>query len=364
MTDPAHTDPEAEEPPIAVVLVNYRDYAKRYLPDLLDSLAKQSYGGKLPVYIVDNEYTDDTIEYLKDTAPDARILRNHANDGFAKGCNDGMRAAMADGHSWLFVLNMDTVFDEHAVRELARAAKADDKIAATQARLHLFTEKDRLNSLGNATHYLGFGHCLGYRELAADRGNTPRRDIFYPSGAAVLLRADALLDVGLFDESLWMYNEDQDLGWRLWLGGWRCVLADAAVVYHRYQFGKPVETKKYYWMDRNRVIAVLKNDHILTLLVIAPAFLVMELGHLYFAARTGWLGDKLRVWGYFFRPAHVRRLFRDRRRIQSRRKIRDRDLAPMTTGAVWYPEIDSLALRLANPFFAFYWRACRAVMFW
>ena len=83
-----------------------------------------------------------------------------------------------------------------------------------------------------------------------------------------------LKEVGLFDEEMWMYNEDQDLGWRVWLAGYKCVLAWDAVIYHKYEFSRSIS--KYYWMDRNRNLSIFKNYHFLTLILIFPAWLAME----------------------------------------------------------------------------------------
>jgi GT2 family glycosyltransferase len=147
-------------------------------------------------------------------------------------------------------------------------------------------------------------------------------DIFYPSGAAVMYRAEALKEVGLFDEEFWMYNEDEDHGWRFWLAGWRVVLAPEAVVYHKYEFAKSI--KQYYWMDRNRILCILKNYSLLILLLILPAFIIMEFGLVLFSLKGGWFKEKIKVWFYFLNPLKWVYIIQARRDSQAVRKIKDK----------------------------------------
>ncbi len=150
--------------------------------------------------------------------PEAEIIRNERNEGFAGGNNAGMRAALRQGFKYIILFNIDTVIGETAVNEMIKAADTEENAGAVQARLMLWPDKEKVNSIGNLTHFLGFGFCKGYGK-PWEPGRTDGKDICYPSGAAVLLKAETLNKVGLFDESLWMYNEDQaprlaDLAWR------------------------------------------------------------------------------------------------------------------------------------------------------
>ncbi len=342
---------------LAVILVNYRDYARRYLDEWLVSFRKQNIKDKVKLFIVDNKSTPETFSYLQKKAPEAEIIRNTHNDGFAKGNNDGIRRALKEGYQYIALFNLDTSLEEGCLAELVRVIKSDKSIGAVQARLMLYPEKDKINSLGNVIHFLGFGYCSYYRKPISDI-RLPASDfwplIAYPSGAAVLFRREALEDVGLFDEKYWMYNEDEDLGWRMWLRGWKNVLAPQAVVYHKYEFSRSI--KKYYWMERNRLITIFKNYHWLTLLLITPAFWLMEAGMWLFALKGGWAKEKWRVYKWFMRPRNWRYLWQERQRIQRTRKAPEKEIIKLFSGRIWYQEIDDWRLRLVNPFFNFYFQ--------
>jgi GT2 family glycosyltransferase len=374
---------------VGITLINYKDYAQRFLRDCRDSLRKQNYPD-WQGYIVDNASTPDTKKYLAENFPEAKIIENINNDGFAKGNNDGMKAALADGCEYVFLLNMDTAIAPDALAEMVKAAEADSKIGAVQARLMLWDEKwsrqnlpsvdsdadvaqrqnppsesgeilpgHKINSLGNITHFLGFGYSLGYQEEWKNQV-TGIKEIMYPSGAAVLFKKEVLQAVGLFDEEYWMYNEDQELGWRIWLAGRHCVLAPAAVVYHKYEFSRSIS--KYYWMDRNRLLAIFECYEPLTLILIMPALMIMELGLALFSLQSGWFNEKLKVWNYFLSYDNWEYIKKARKRNQGLRKIKDKDLARLITGKIWYQEVDDWKLRLINPIFNAYWCLVRAVL--
>ncbi len=338
---------------IAIILINYKNYANKYLADCLIGIRRQDCFDNVDLYIVDNSSEEESYSFLSSQAPEASIIRNFTNDGFAKGNNDAMRVALGKGVKYVVLLNMDILIDDsNVISELVRVAESDEKIGVVQSRLMLWPEKDLINSLGNNTHFLGFGYCNNYREKFIDSDNLNNMDIHYPSGAAVLFKSEVLKKIGLFDESYFMYNEDQDLGWRAWLANYRCVLAKDSVVYHKYEFGRSIS--KYYYMDRNRIITILKNYSLATLILIFPAFLLMELGHIYFSLKNGWFLKKVSVWLYFLNPFHINRIIKDRKIIQGNRKIKDFELIDKISGKIFYQEIESSALKIGNYFFQFY----------
>lgn len=338
---------------IAIILINYKDYANKYLVDCLAGIRRQDCFDNIDLYIVDNSSEEASYNFLSSQAPEASIIRNFTNDGFAKGNNDAIRVALGVGSKYIVLLNMDTIIDDRgAISELIRVAESDKEIGVVQSRLMLWPEKDLINSLGNNTHFLGFGYCNNYREKFIKSNNLSNIDIHYPSGAAVLFKSEVLKEIGLFDESYFMYNEDQDLGWRAWLANYRCVLASNSVVYHKYEFGRSIS--KYYYMDRNRIITILKNYSLPTLILIFPAFLIMELGHVYFSLKNNWFFKKISVWFYFFNFSHINRIIKDRKKIQKNRKIKDYELIDKISGKIFYQEIESSALKIGNYFFEFY----------
>lgn len=345
---------------IGIVLVNYKDYAERFLDECLSSIRNLETNLKPDLFIVDNASTSQTIDYLKNKAPEARLIVNTNNDGFAKGNNDALRVMMAEEYDYALLLNMDASLSPSALTELLSLAENNLQAGAIQARLMLANDKDRINSLGNVTHFLGFGYCLSYQDkFIDDKGISA--PIAYPSGACVLLRIKALNQIGLFDERLWMYNEDQDLGWRLWLQDWECLIAFKAVAYHHYEFSRSIN--KYYWLERNRLIVAWKNYSILSLVLFFPALIIMEIALFIFSFRSGWFKEKIKAMLYFFNPFNWPYLIKARRLVQRERKRPDYLILALFSGTVSYQEIDNFLLKyIANPIFNLYFQIIRFII--
>ncbi len=348
---------------VAIILGNYRDYVDKYMPDCIKSIRNQDYDDEIKIFIYDNETSSKSVNSLRNLAPEAELVLNKVNDGFAKGNNDAVKLAMEQGFEYIILFNMDTIVDSKCVRKMIKMSDGDKKIGAVQARMMLHPKTDRINSLGNITHFLGFGYSDGYnKKVKSQKSKVKSCNIAYPSGAAVLFKREVLDKIGLLDEEFWMYNEDQDLGWRVWLSGYKCVLASDAILYHKYEFSRAIS--KYYWMDRNRIIVILKNYHVLTLILILPTFVIMELGLILFSLKSGWFYDKLRVWLYFLKPKTWIYLYKARKESQGIRKVKDKDIVNLFTGKIWYQEIDDWKLKIINPVFNFYWKLVRKIIIW
>ncbi len=340
-----------------IVSPNHGDHACRYLRDFLESLRAQDWPGEKKIFITDNQSTEGSFSFLREMAPEAEIIRNPTNDGFAKGNNDAIRAALRAGYDLIVLFNMDTIIEADCITRLVETAESDPGIGAVQARIMLWPDKNRINSLGNVNHFLGFGYCEGYGKDFSDFDIRSERNIFCPSGSAVLYKKEVLETTGLFDEIFWTYYEDHDLGWRIWLAGWRCVLSPHAVVYHKYEFSG--DSWKYYLLDRNRLVAMIKNYRLSTLLLILPAFVFMEFGVLLFAMERGWFREKLGVYRYFLRPKNWKVILEARRRSQTVRRVRERDVVGRFSGRIWYDEIGDWKLGLVNSLLNPYWNVTK-----
>lgn len=351
-----------------IISPNWKDYAKKYLSACVKSIWQQDYPGEMKIFLTDNETSPESFRYLSETVPEAELILNKYNDGFAKGNNDAMRLALSQGFDYIVLFNMDTEIESSCVSELVKVLGNDKSsedgknlIGAVQPRIMLYSDRNKINSLGNSTHFLGFGYCESYRQEYTEQ-NAPIHDIAYFSGAGIMFRAEVLKEIGLFDEEYWMYNEDQELGWRLWLAGFRCVLAPSAVLYHKYEFAKSI--KQFYYLDRNRILAILECYHPLTLILIFPAFVAMEIGLILFSLKSGWFKEKMKVWQYFLKISSWIYIVRARRRNQALRKVKDRYIIPLISGRIWYQETDDWKLRFINPIFEFYWKIVRKLIVW
>ncbi len=345
---------------VAIIIVNYN--GKEYLPDCLGSLSDLDYpADSYKIFFVDNNSTDNSVNYVKNNFPEVEIIENQENLGFAQGNNLAMKKALAQDFDYISLINQDTISEPDFLKRLLAVAEKEEKIAAVQPRLMLYPEKDKVNSLGNSIHFLGFGFSSGgYQEF---KGELEPKEITYASGAAVLIKSQILKEIGLFDPDFFMYHEDLDLGWRMRMAGYKIMLAPDAVVYHKYEFSKSI--KKYYYMERNRFICILENYKWPTIALITPACLLMELGLFIFLIKSGFWKEKLKVYAYFFKLKNWRKIFKHRKEKKEYRKVKDKEIVKIFTGKIKFQEIDNWLLKkIANPIFNFYWRLTIFLIFW
>jgi len=335
-----------------------------YLRDCLSSLSKLNYSkDSFEILVIDNASTDNsvaTINSLQSTINNLILIQNKTNLGFATGNNIGLQYAINHNFDYVYLLNQDTVVEPDFLEKAVEIGESDIQIGAVQSKLLLFQDKTKINSIGNEIHYLGFGFAGGYQlpdqELEV-------REITYSSGAASLYRILALKQVGLFNPDFFMYHEDTDLGWRLWLFGFKIILAPKSVVYHKYEFSRSIQ--KYYFMERNRYLVLLQNYKWQTLLLIGPACALMDVVMFFYSFFAGWWRENLKVCWYFCHLKNWQKIIKTRRRVQSKRKITDREMVERFVGKIEFQDLDNpLLTNLVNPVFNLYWQIVKRLIFW
>jgi hypothetical protein len=141
------------------------------------------------------------------------------------------------------------------------------------------------------------------------------------------------------------------------------VFEPRSVVHHKYEFSK--STRKYYFLERNRLLVLSWYYRAPTLALLAPALLAMEAGTWAFAVQGGWWREKGRAYRYLARPAEWRRILETRRQVQALRAVSDRALAELTTGEIVFSAVSPwLLTRVANPLLAAYGRLVRSLLRW
>ena len=338
-------------PNVSIIIPNYN--GKMYLENCLKSLKCQTYQN-FEVIVVDNASTDNSVNYIEDNFSDFRIIINSQNYGFSKAINIGSKNAKG---VYLVVLNNDTELESNWLAELINFTNDVDDFGSCQSKILLFDEKNIVNTIGNDIFFVGQGWSGGYgthEQLYNDV-----TEVTYCSGASMLIKRDVLERVGYFDEEeVFMYHDDLDLGWRLLLFGYKNYLVPKSVAYHKYQYSR--NSKKYYYLEVSRFVSIIKYYRLKTIILISPAFLIMEMGIILFSISDGWFQDKIRAYYYIVR--NFKRLAQKRKHIQKARKISDREVCKYFEGDVKFIELNNICLRLVNPFFKLYWEFVKKII--
>jgi len=212
------------EPLTFTVLLNWNGWKDTV--DCLSSLQKLEYGNNRTI-VVDNGSTNDSVSRIRAQFPQVEIIETGENLGFAGGCNAGIRAALERGADYVWLLNNDTTVDRLALGALVERAEQDTRIGAVGAILYYMAEPSRIQTWGGLRVNLWTGR-FSFLEGASSTNHFQ-----YISGASLLIKALAIKNIGLLDDSFFMYGEDADYGFRLRKAGWSLSVAEDARVWHK-----------------------------------------------------------------------------------------------------------------------------------
>jgi GT2 family glycosyltransferase len=315
---------ERELPSLAVVIPTTRGGAD--LDACLTSLVDEGYPA-VDVVVVDNGCSPPLA--LSGAFPGVRVIRNEENRGFAVACNQGIEASTGE---LVLLLNDDTVLEPEALHTVVETLVSRPAWGACQAKLVLLDDPSRLDTAGSFLTSTGF---LVHRG-AFGRADafTVSDEIFAAKGAALLVRRQALDQVGAFDADFFAYFEESDLCWRLWLGGWVVGFAADAVVRHRMggTAAGLMPAIVQFHSFKNRICALVKNLGRGRLAWMLPYHVGLCLGlALWWAVRgRADLGRAiLRALAWNIR--HLPRTLRKRAATQRLRRVGDRELMPHIT---------------------------------
>lgn len=345
---------------VVIIIVSYN--GQEYWSSLMPPLVQEKYRDfDVEVLLVDNNSSDGSADYVEKNYPEVKVIRNSSNTGFVGANNSGYDYAKEMGADYIYLLNQDTVVTPGFLEPLYKFAKANPTAGSLQSKLLLWSDKERINTLGNAIHFLGFGYGTKANKIDDHRSKTKK--INYCSGAGVFVSMKALDDLGhLFDETMFMYLEDMDLGWSLSMLGYDNYIVPESVVYHKYEFSRGM--RQYRWFERNRLWLTLKNYKLGTLILFFPAWLVMEFGQLLFAIKNRTLVEKIKSYSFLLSAKEIKTLMAYRKDIQSRRKRSDRQVTRKFTGLILFQPLESFPLKIANIFFFVYWQVTKWFIFW
>lgn len=219
------------------------------LADCLRSLEAQTLD-RVEVIVVDNSGS----HQVQSQHSRVRVISNEKNVGFGVAINQGIRASDSP---YIATLNDDAVADSRWLEKLVQAAEARPEIGMCASEVRLAGEPV-LDSAGMLIAIDGSSKQRGHGDPPEKFASS--RETLFPSGSAALYRRTMLDQIGLFDETFFLYCEDTDLGLRARWAGWECAYVPGAMVEHRYSHsaGRASPMKAYY-VERNRLYTAVRN---------------------------------------------------------------------------------------------------------
>jgi GT2 family glycosyltransferase len=298
---------------VLVAIINYN--GRRYLDELLTTLRSQSYT-QFEAILIDNASTDDSASYVRNNFPWVSLVAQNSNQGFSKAAN---LAATKTSGPYLVLLNTDIKLDPDWLANLVKVADSDPAVAAVASRIRLYGKPDTLNGVGGMMNRLGYTWDRGMFEVDVNQFSETDEVIFASAGAA-LFRVESFRAVGGMDDRFFMYHEDVDLCWRLWILGYRVLTAPRATVFHHFagatRAGRGMEWREILG-ERHNICSLIKNYEWPNLFRVLWALIMLRQP----------VRRKFKMLGSFlWNLVHLPETLRRRYRIQSRRTRSDEDL--------------------------------------
>jgi len=322
-----------ELPFVSIIVVNYN--SGQYLTNCVRSIMASTYPKKNLV-IVDNASQDHSVEKMLSEFPNVKLIVNRYNLGYAAAGNAGIKST---NDNFIVVMNPDIFVESTWLEELVKAADRIPRGAFFQPKILLMDNPRVLNSAGNMIHIAGFGICRGIG--AYDTEEFQESEVCYTSGACMLIRREALQEIGPLEDLFFLYGEDKDWGWRALMMGWQSIYVPSSRTLHKWGSSLGETPRKFYLLEFERLASISKNYSKRTLLLLMPVIVTVELWVLVYAALMGWLGEKLQSYVDLFRD---RSLIIERRSvIQKGRVVADRALVKRFVTRIEHPYLGPAA---------------------
>ena len=207
------------------------------------------------VWLVDNNSTDGTVEAVRKAYPDVAIIENKENRGFAAANNQALR--QMNGR-YALLLNSDTVLTSGAVKELYEFMEYAHQAGMACGQL-LNQDGSKQNSIASfPSLFTLLANETALRILMPQRFPSKRRDYASPVpvdsgiGACLMVRKEAIDDVGFFDERYFFFLEETDWAYRMKRNGWAVYFVPFAKIYHAQgkTVGSGVDSRIMFYRSR------------------------------------------------------------------------------------------------------------------
>jgi len=264
-------------PLVTIAILNYNgvEYLESFLPSVVDDCHDDC-----EIVVIDNYSTDESIAFLEEWYPEIRIVSLHKNFGFSGGYNMGMKEIES---KYTLILNSDVRLSHGATPKLLSTIDKTEKIIAVQPCI-LSAENEEIyeyaGAAGGMIDYLGYPFCRGRVLSSIEKLNPDYKasEIFWASGAAMMVRTANFKAMGGFDSDYFAHQEEIDFCWRAKKAGYSVLYEPEAQVFHlgggTLSYEHPQKT---FLNFRNNIFTLIKNEPYTKLIWLLPLRFILDI---------------------------------------------------------------------------------------
>lgn len=249
-------------PKVCIILVNYK--SANLSIECVNSILQITYQN-YEIIIVDNNSQDDSIDKLKKKYnTKVHIVESKENLGFSGGNRLGVDKALTLGAEYILLLNNDTEVDKNFLGELVKYANSE---TVTVPKI-LYYDKQKVLWYGGGQIIVRKGKMqhLGIGETDCSKANEKPVSCDFATGCCCLIHRNIIEEIGLFDESFFMYYEDADFCIRLKYARKKILYVPTSKIWHKVSSssGGEMSPLSIYYMERNRMHLLRKHWRLFT----------------------------------------------------------------------------------------------------
>ncbi len=255
---------------VSVIIVNWN--TKELLRSCIESIYKETCNCTFEIIVVDNNSSDDSVEMIQAEFPQVKLIANETNMGFAGGNNKGINIAKG---RYILVLNSDIIICDQAIEKTVKYA--DRKPRAGMISCHVVNLNGRIAMTTFSFPCLWNLFCR-FSGLASTFRNSrifgrdiylwwdrkSERNVDSVSGSFILVRREAIDQVGLMDEDYFLYYEETDWCYRFGKAGWEIIFWPGAKIIHIGDQSSKQEELKMFVQFHKSLLIFFKKHHSLT----------------------------------------------------------------------------------------------------
>lgn len=240
---------------IGIVVCNFNK--EDYVLNCVKSLFEQTIND-FDIYVVDNASTDNSVMALKETFGDKiTLLENEENLGGSGGFNTGLREVLKKDYEYIMCVDNDVVFDKNAVANLKEFLDTHDDVGMVGSQVFFMDDPKYIWNYGGDIDFEDYVQRDNYRNCTAEEVPIEVYCTYVPA-CAMMLRNEAVHNVGIMPEENFIYWDDMEWGYRFNQAGYKVAATSSSKVWHKGGGRTAGNTFNNYYLWRNRIRFFLK----------------------------------------------------------------------------------------------------------